>query len=91
VAKTPQQPGPEPAPDPDPLAAVVLHTLMNEGRNGVTIAQIAKACERDPADPADVDEVEAAVKVLLADGLARCREDLYRPTRAALRAAELSF
>jgi hypothetical protein len=90
VAKTPQQP-PEPTPDPDPLAAVVLHTLVNEGREGMTIAQVAKACERDPADPADVDEVEAAVEVLLADGLAQGKDDLYRPTRAAIRAAELSF
>jgi hypothetical protein len=90
VAETPQQ-HPEPAPDPDPLAAVVLHTLVSEGREGLTIAMVATACERDPADPADVDEVEAALEVLLADGLALCREDLYRPTRAAIRAAELSF
>lgn len=90
MAKIPQHQI-EPAPDPDPLAAVVLHTLVAEGRKGLTIAQIAKACERDPADPADVDEVEAALGVLLSDGLARDQEDLYRPTRAAIRAAELSF
>jgi hypothetical protein len=90
VAKTPQQRA-KPTPDPDPLAAVVLHTLVAEGREGMTVAQIAEACERDPADPADVDEVEAAVEVLLADGLARGKHDLYRPTRAAIRADELSF
>ena len=89
MAKTPQNSAP--APDPDPLAAVVLHTLVSEGRNGLPIAQIVKACERDPADPADLDEVEAAVEVLLADGLARGKDDLYRPTRAAIRADELSF
>jgi len=83
VAKTPQNSAP--APDPDPLAAVVLHTLVSEGRNGLPIAQIVKACERD------LDEVEAAVEVLLADGLARGKDDLYRPTRAAIRADELSF
>lgn len=70
---------------------MVLHTLVNEARKGMTIAQIAKACERDPADPADIDEVEAAVEVLLSDGLAQNEDDLYRPTRTAVRAAELSF
>jgi hypothetical protein len=58
---------------------------------GMTIAQVTKACERDPGDPADVDEVEAAMEVLLNDGLAQSREDLYKPTRAAVRAGELSF
>jgi hypothetical protein len=89
VAKTPQQVGL--APDPDPLAAVVLHTLVSEGREGMTAAQVAKACERDPADPADLDEIEAALEVLLDDGLAEGEGELYRPTRAAVRAAELSF
>jgi hypothetical protein len=57
----------------------------------MTAPQVAEACERDPADPADVDEVEAALEVLLGDGLAHSQGDLYRPTRAAIRAAELSF
>ncbi len=70
---------------------MVLHTLVSEGHEGMTIAQVAKACERNPADPADVDEIEAAVEVLLADGLAQSRDDLYQPTRAAIRADELSF
>lgn len=70
---------------------MVLHVLVNEARKGFTSVQVAKACERDPSDPSDLDEVEAALEVLLNDGLAQCKNDLYRPTRAAVRAAELSF
>jgi hypothetical protein len=70
---------------------VVLHVLVSEAHEGMTIAQVAKACERDPADPADVDEVEAALEVLLDDGLAESEDERYRPTRAAIRASELSF
>ena len=77
--------------DPDPLAAVVLHTLVSTAGKGMTIAQLASACERNPANPADVDEIEAAIEVLLIDGLAQSQDDLYRPTRAAIRATELSF
>lgn len=80
-----------PPDDPDPLAAVVLHVLVSEARNGFTAAQVAKACERDPNDPADLDEIEAALEILLNDGLAQGQGDLYRPTRAAVRANELSF
>ncbi len=69
----------------------MLHVLVNEARKGFTSVQVAKACERDPSDPSDLDEVEAALEVLLNDGLAQCKNDLYRPTRAAVRAAELSF
>ena len=77
--------------DPDLLAAVVLHTLVSEARKGMTIAQVATACERNPADPADIDEIEAALEILQDDGLADCEDHLYLPTRAAIRANELSF
>jgi hypothetical protein len=95
VAKTqePPPPGlpPEPAPDPDLLAAVVLHTLVQAGSDGLTLAQVARACERDPARLPDAREIEVALRILIADSLA-CRDgDRYRPTRAAIRAAELSF
>jgi hypothetical protein len=83
------------------LAAVVLHTLVSEGREGLTVRRVALTCERDPDDPADLDEIEAALAILLADSLAECearREDggqgedgLFLPTRAAIRADELSF
>jgi hypothetical protein len=81
------------------LAAVVLHTLVAQGRDGVTSARVAAACERDPGDPADMEEIEAALELLRDDGLAERdgEEDgeggrrLFRPTRAAVRANELSF
>jgi hypothetical protein len=70
---------------------VVLHTLVTQGRNGVTVSQVAVACERDPSDPADSSEIEAALEILLDDGLAHCEDKLFLPTRAAVRASELSF
>jgi hypothetical protein len=89
VAKTQQQAAG--APDPDLLAAVVLHTLVTEGRKGMSVARVAKACERDPSDVADVDEIEAALEILLDDGLAKREGEQFLPTRAAIRASELSF
>ncbi len=76
---------------PDALAAVVLHTLVTEGREGMTVAQVARACERDPDSPAEMRETEAALGVLLEDDLAARDGELCRPSRAAVRAAELSF
>ncbi|MFZ1925814.1 MAG: hypothetical protein WAU42_06695 [Solirubrobacteraceae bacterium] len=111
---------------PDLLAAVVLHTLVNEARDGMTAAAVAVACERDPKAKRDIDEIVAALEILLKDGLAEreapprgrpyatCKpgtaqgsdsargtdtthegdippQPLYRPTRAAIRASELSF
>jgi len=80
-----------PSQHPDLLAAVVLHALVTEGRDGMSVARVARACERDPTDPADIDEIEAAIEILLDDGLAQCDDELFRPTRAAIRAGELSF
>ena len=102
---------------PDLLAGVVLHTLVSEGREGMTVADIARACERSPDDPSEAGEVQAAVELLIEDGLAERvapvapavnrapvggealtdrgtpagSESLVRPTRAAVRAEELSF
>jgi hypothetical protein len=76
---------------PDLLAAVVLHTLVSEGRDGMSFVHMAIACERDPNVSADVKEIEVALQILLADDLALHEDGLYRPTRAAIRAAELSF
>ncbi len=76
---------------PDLLAAVVLHTLVSEGRAGMTVEQVALACERHPRDPHEALEVEAALEILLDDGLAMGENGLHSPTRAAIRAAELSF
>jgi hypothetical protein len=102
VAKTqePPPPGlpPEPSPgipseppDPDLLAAVVLHTLVQAGSRGLTLPQVARACERDPGRLPDAREVELALRILIEDSLASRAGDRYRPTRAAIRAAELSF
>jgi hypothetical protein len=84
------------APDPDLLAAVVLHVLVSEGRDGVSIDQVARACERDPGDTDERQEVLVALEILLRDELAHRADGegagaLYLPTRAAVRAAELSF
>jgi hypothetical protein len=80
-----------PSQHPDLLAAVVLYTLVSEGREGLTVARVADACQRDPSDSADIDEIEAALRILLDDELAEREGDLYLPTRAAIRSAELSF
>jgi hypothetical protein len=76
---------------PDLLAAVVLHTLVSEGRAGMSVARVAIACGRDPSVSAEVEEIGVALRILLDDELALHEEDLYQPTRAAIRAAELSF
>lgn len=75
----------------DLLAAVVLHTLVSKGRDGISAQHVARGCERDPADPAEMHEIEMALSILLADGLAQQEHDLFAPTRAAIRAEELSF
>jgi hypothetical protein len=90
-----------PEPHPDLLAAVVLHVLVTEGREGLSTDAVARACERDPAEDDEREEVETALKILIRDDLALCRtgsgEDgssegpLFAPTQAAIRAAELSF
>jgi hypothetical protein len=104
----------------------VLHTLVNEARDGMTATAVAIACERDPDEPDHLDEIQAALRLLLEDGLAEREtaprgetraaykpdtaqepgpahkpgtaqepdtppQTLYRPTRAAIRAYELSF
>jgi hypothetical protein len=73
------------------LAAVVLHTLVSKGREGLTVAQVALACDRSPNHPGEEREIDVALAILLDDGLTRIEDDLYFPTRAAVRAAELSF
>jgi hypothetical protein len=87
-----------PAQHPDLLAAVVLHVLVTEGRDGISPDEVARACERDPSDEAERGEVEAALEILVRDELAvrqaagsRDESPSFAPTRAAVRAAELSF
>jgi predicted transcriptional regulator len=80
----------------DLLAAVVLHTLLNQAHEGMSVEAVAVACERDPDEQRDIEEIEASLAILLEDGLAEregrtSRQGLYRATRAAIRANELSF
>lgn len=88
MAKTPLK---EAEPDPDLLAAVMLDTLVRAAPARLTRAQIARACERDPDDASEAVEVESALQILLDDDLAVRDGARYRPTRAAIRAAQLSF
>lgn len=78
---------------PDLLAAVVLHMLVTEGQNGISLERMTRLCQRDPADLHDHREVRAAFEALVDDELAEQDGDRmrFRPTRAAVRAAELSF
>lgn len=81
---------------PDLLAAVVLHVLVSEGQQGISLEQVARTCERDPNDEAERQEVQVALEILVRDELAIDDADgtgqaRYKPTRAAIRAAELSF
>lgn len=82
---------------PDLLAAVVLHVLVADGPHGLSLEQVARACERDPGNEAERREVEVALEILVHDELAFREADgskaraLFKPTRAAIRAAELSF
>ncbi|MGA7813057.1 hypothetical protein [Caballeronia sp.] len=39
------------------------------------LAEIAIACERDPDEPDDLEEIEAALRLLLEDGLAEREPD----------------
>jgi hypothetical protein len=79
---------------------VVLHALVTEACDGMTIERIARTCERDPSDPAELREIETVIEILLDDGLAHRKDDRsdndvvqrrYAPTRAAVRANELTF
>jgi hypothetical protein len=86
----------EQAQHPDLLAAVVLHVLVSEGQQGISLEQVARTCERDPSDEAERQEVQVALEILVRDELAIDDADgtgqaRYTPTRAAIRAAELSF
>ncbi len=53
--------------DVDPLAGAVMYTLI-EAQKALTIEQVCRKAERKPEERA---EVEAALRVLVADKLAR--------------------
>jgi hypothetical protein len=94
VAKTQEDIAEQPQ-DPDLLAAVVLHVLVTDGQQGLSLEHVARECERDPEDEAERQEVQTALEILVRDELAIREPDAsgvrFKPTRAAVRAAELSF
>jgi len=73
------------------LAAVVLHVLVTEGHEGIDADQVARAVERDHDNDDQRGEVAAALQLLAEEDLARLEGERWRPTRAALAAARLSF
>jgi hypothetical protein len=78
--------------DTDMLAAVVVHLLVTDGSEGMSAEQVARECERDPADEDERQEVGLALDALAGYQLAvRGDDDLWRPTRAAVQAARLSI
>ncbi len=78
--------------DFDALAAVVVHILVTKGSEGMSTEQVARECERDPTEKDERQEVESALAALTDYELAACGEEgLWRPTRAAVQAARLSF
>jgi hypothetical protein len=56
----------------------VLHTLLDEAPAGMTAADVATACERDPNEPGDIEEIEMALQILYEDGLAEREADPQR-------------
>lgn len=78
-------------PAPDLLAAVVLETLVEANGQALTHQQIALACERRPGDARESEEIYEALRILLGDQLASAAGEGFRATRAAIRAAQLSF
>ena len=75
----------------DAVAAVVLHILVAAAPATLTFDEIIDADERDTADARDRALIQHALCGLRGDGLAREHEGRFAPTRAAIRAAELSF
>lgn len=82
-----------PAQRTEQLAAVLLDTLVREGPDGLDAEQAVRKVERYYDSDEDRAEVLAALDVLVNDGLALREADggHWRPTRAALAAARLSF
>ncbi|HEX5308601.1 MAG TPA: hypothetical protein VFW38_05910 [Solirubrobacteraceae bacterium] len=75
----------------DLLAAVVLETLVEADGGPLTHEQIALACERRPEDARESEEIDKALRILMSDRLVRGDGESFRATRAAIRAAQLSF
>jgi hypothetical protein len=79
------------SPAEDLLAAVVLHVLLSEPRQELSLEQIVLACERDLTVAEDLQSVSNALRGLLEDGLVGLHGERFAATRAAIRAHELRF
>lgn len=75
----------------DSLAGAVMYDLIDASPKGMTIEQVCRKTERKPKNADERAEVEGALRVLVADELARQEGDKWIATRAAVRAYELSF
>lgn len=76
----------------DLLAAVLIHLLTDGGAHAMTAAQLTNETERDAEAEEDRAEVTLALQLLAEYELATEDADgLWRPTRAAVESARLSF
>lgn len=75
----------------DQLAGVVMYVLVDASPKALTVEQVCRRAERKPKNADERAEVEAALRVLMADKLARKQNDKWVATRAAVRADELAF
>lgn len=74
------------------LAAVLIHLLTDGGTHAMTVEQLTKEAERDAEFEEDRAEVALALALLAEYELATEDADgLWRPTRAAVESARLSF
>lgn len=78
----------------DPLAGVVMYGLISAHPEPMTTDEVCTDVERTPDKPDERAEVEAALRVLVKDGLATCEGGAgirWKATQAAVRADELAF
>lgn len=75
----------------DLLSAVVVHVLVSRYPRVLTVAEVARACERNVGKLKELEEIELALQWIERDRLATRRGDDWLATRPAVRAAELSF
>jgi hypothetical protein len=85
-------PGPDERCKADLLAAVLIHLLTDGGAHAMTVEQLASEAERDSEFEEDRAEVALALSLLAEYELAtEDAEGAWRPTRAAVESARLSF
>jgi hypothetical protein len=73
------------------LAAVVKYDLIAASPGALSVDELARKAERDPAKAKELEEVELALRLLVVDGLACRRESRWAASRPAIRSEHLSF